>query len=148
MEPNRGLIMKKLDLDTLHLRVYSDSASANNTDLSSQLAFIVLLCDKHNNCNVINFSSHKSRRIVRSVLGGEVYAFEDSFDASYTIKRDLELTLKRPVCLNIFTDSKSLFDIITKCSSTTEKRLLIDIQTVREAYERFEFSDVGFVRTK
>lgn len=148
LDPSRGLKMKKLDLQTLHIKVYSDAAFANNTDLSSQLGFIILLCDKHNNCNVINFSSHKSRRIVRSVLGGKVYAFADSFDASYTIKRDLEAMLNRPVRLKMFTDSKSLFDIITNCSGTTEKRLLIDIKAVREAYEIFDVSDLGFIRSE
>lgn len=146
--PQRGLKMKKLDTNSLHLKVFSDASFANNLDLSSQLGFIILMCDKNDDCNVIYFSSHKSRRIVRSVLGGEIYAFADAFDVAYIIKRDLELILERSVRLQMFTDSKSLFDIITKCSSTTEKRLLIDVKAVREAYEKFEVSDVGFVRTE
>lgn len=48
----------------------------------------------------------------------------------------------------MFTYSKSLFDIITKCSTTTEKRLLIHVKAVREDYEKFELSDVGFVRSE
>lgn len=147
-ERSRGLFMRKLDLNTVHVKVFSDAAFANNTDLSSQLGFICLLCDQNDNCNIINFSSHKSRRIVRSVLGGEVYAFADAFDSAYTLKMDLENILERKISLQMFTDSKSLFDIITKCSGTTEKRLLIDIKAVREAYERFEVSDVGFVRSE
>ena len=46
-----------------------------------------------------------------------------------------------------YSNSKSLFDIITKCSNTAEKRLLIDVKAVREAYENFEVSDVGFLRS-
>lgn len=71
------------------MKVYSDSTYANNSDLSSQLGFVILLSDKFSICNAITFSSHKSRYIVRSVLGGEVYAFAYSFDASYIIKLEL-----------------------------------------------------------
>ena len=47
----------------------------------------------------------------------------------------------------MLTDSKSLFDIITKCCGTTEKRLLIELKDVREAYEKIEISDLAFVRS-
>ena len=77
-----------------------------------------------------------------------MYAFADSFVAAFTIKRELEIILEKGIRLQMFTDCKSLFDIITKCSGTTEKRLLIDIKSVREAYDDFEISDVGFVRSE
>lgn len=62
------------------------------------------------------------------------------------IKHDLERILDRNNPLHMVTDSKSLFDTITKCTSPSEKRLLIDISTIREAYEDYMISDVGFTR--
>ena len=47
----------------------------------------------------------------------------------------------------MLTDSKSLFEVITKSSTTTERRLMIDIKAVREAYGSTLISDVGFVRS-
>ncbi len=44
------------------------------------------------------------------------------------------------------TDSKSLFDVITKCSKKQERRLMIDLQAVRDAYKAHEISNVGFIR--
>lgn len=114
-----GLTMKKLDLPSLHTKVFSDSAFENSVDLSSQLSFIILLCDKFDSWNVVHFSSQKCRQIVRSILDAEVYAFADAFDASYNIK-DLEHILGKTIGLKMFTDSKSLFDIIIKRSGTTE----------------------------
>ena len=55
---------------------------------------------------------------------------------------------KKKIPLSMFTDSKFLFGVIVKCSSTAEKRLLFDVSAVRNAYEDFEISDVGFVRSE
>jgi Reverse transcriptase (RNA-dependent DNA polymerase) len=147
-DPSHSLKFHKLKLKSLRLKVYSDSSFANIEDLTSQLGYIILLTDMTGICNVIHYSSHKSRRVTRSVLGGEVYAFADAFDQAFIIKHDLELLLNQRVPLTILTDSKSLFDVITKSSSTSERRLMIDITAVREAYFKQEISDVGFVRTK
>jgi Reverse transcriptase (RNA-dependent DNA polymerase) len=146
--PSQALKYYKLDKDTLKLKVYADSSFANNDDFTSQLGYIVLLTDKTDRCNIIHYSSHKSRRVTRSVLGGEVYAFADAFDFAFTLKHDLQVMLRQAVPLTILTDSKSLFDVITKSSTISERRLMIDITAVRNAYNAQELSDVGFVRTK
>ncbi len=72
--PTRGLVYRKLDKESVHLRVYSDSSFANNRDGTSQLGFIILLCDYANACNVVHYRSYKSQRVVRSVLGADLYA--------------------------------------------------------------------------
>lgn len=46
----------------------------------------------------------------------------------------------------MFTDSKSLFDVNTKCFSTLEKLLMIDTSAVHEAYRKEEVSYVGFFK--
>lgn len=51
------------------------------------------------------------------------------------------------LALKMFTDSMSFFDVITKNTTTTEKRLMIDVQAVREAYERMEVSDVAWIES-
>eukprot|EP00171_Calliarthron_tuberculosum_P023435 IDg23435t1 len=135
----------KLEKSTLHLRTYADASFATNDDGSSQLGYLILLCDSKNGCHILSYSSRKSRRIVRSIMAGETYAFTDAFDQSYIIKWDLEKILYMNIPLRMFTDSKQLFDVITKASHPTEKRLMIDIASVREAYDEFEISNVGLV---
>lgn len=82
----------------------------------------------------------------RSVLGAETYDFADDIDFAYCAKQDLEAVLERVVPLSMFTDSKSLFDAIAKCSHTQERRLMIDFQSVRDSYATHEISNVGFIR--
>lgn len=146
--PARGLLQQKLDMATLHLRMYADSSFADNEDLSTQLGYIVLICDASNKCNVLHFSSHKSRRVVRSVMGGEAYAMANGMDFTLTLRHDLESMLGNSLAVKMFTDSHCLFDVITKNTITTEKRLMIDIKSVREAYERMEVSDVAWIESK
>ena len=45
----------------------------------------------------------------------------------------------------LFTDSKCLFDTITKLSTVSEKRLLIDIAAIRETYTNGDLSNVAHV---
>jgi len=38
----------------------------------------------------MTYSSRKSKRSVKSIMAGEVYAFAVAFDAAFIIKHDLE----------------------------------------------------------
>jgi hypothetical protein len=74
-------------------------------------------------------------------------AFADVFYAAYSLKHDLQTILKRNVEILTYTDSLSLFDVITQSSTTAEKRLVIDLVVVREAYDRMEIAQLAFLRT-
>lgn len=61
------------------------------------------------------------------------------------LKADLEILLNRRVTLQIYTDSKSLFDVIVKGTATTEIRLMLNVYAARQAYKRNEIADIGLV---
>jgi hypothetical protein len=141
------LLFPKLNLETLKLTVYTDSSYCNNDDLSSQLGYIIFLSDSTGACQPLHFSSHKSKSVTRSVLGGEVMAFADGIDMAIMLKHDIEWMIDRDVPIHAFTDSLSLFDVITRSTSTSEKRLMIDITAAKEAYHEGTIGIIGFVRT-
>ena len=74
-------------------------------------------------------------------------ALADGFDIGFMIKYDLQLLTGNVIPLIIMTDSLSLFDFITKATVTTEKRLMIDLNAVREAYQKHKIMDIGFIRS-
>ena len=131
-----------LDIETLSIAGYSDAAFDNNIDFTSQLGRIVLFADAISNAAPVSFKSYKSRRVTRSVLASEVIAFADLFDEAFTLSSQLEQALKRHMPIHLLTDSKSLFDIISKSSRTSEKRLILDRNATRQAYKAEQISNI------
>ncbi|OSX79162.1 hypothetical protein BU14_0085s0013 [Porphyra umbilicalis] len=83
----QGLNLRYPPLDTtsLRLRAYADASFATNDDHSSQLGYIIMLADASRRVHVLGFSSRKSKRVVRSVMAGEVYALTAAFDEAYIL---------------------------------------------------------------
>lgn len=50
------------------------------------------------------------------------------------------------VLLQLITDSKSLFNVISKGSRTLEIRMMLDIAAAREGFRNKVISDIDFVR--
>eukprot|EP00171_Calliarthron_tuberculosum_P008498 IDg8498t1 len=98
--------------------------------------------------NIIGYRSYKCRRVTRSAMASECHALADAFDYSFMLKFDLESMLQQEIPLQIFTDSRSLFDVIVKATKTSERRLMIDVAACREAYERHEIADIGLIRSE
>lgn len=146
-EPKLGLLVHQLDVNSLYIIAHADSSFANLPDLKSQLGFVILLSDKTGRVNWLHFRSYKCKRIVRSVLGGETHAFVDSFDAAFSIRHDLQKMANINIPLKMVTDSDSLFKVIVQSSTTTERRLMIDIEASREAYRERKIDNMGWIRS-
>ena len=99
--------------------MFIDGSFANTEYLSSQIGFLIFLQDKTGSANLIEYFSRKSRRVVRSVLGSEILAFADAVDVAILLRFDLQKILNRQIDVRILADSSSLFDVITKSSTTT-----------------------------
>ncbi len=103
---------------------------------------------KFRNANVIHYSSWKSPRVVRSSSAAEVYALTTFFDYCLAFAQDLSFILGKEIPVYLITDSKSLFDTVTKLTSITEKRLLIDVSSIRQSYYSSEIRKIGHVRSE
>jgi len=128
--------------------VYADASFASNDNGSFQLGCRILLCDSSGACHVLLYTSAKSRRVVRSIMAGEVYAFAKAFDDAFVIKHDLERNYHQHMPLIMLTDSKQLFDVITRASHPTEKRLMVEIAAAREAHNKHEISNVDLLKSE
>ena len=135
----------KLDMETLRILIYTDSSFNNRTDNRSQLGYIIILSDASNKCSILHYASIKSKRIVRSSMDGETLAFSAGFDAGFILRHDIELMTGMKIPIIMLTDSKSLFDVLTRAKYTTEKRLMVDIAAAREAYNDHVISNIALI---
>lgn len=108
----------------------------------------MLLCDTPNKCHLLDYASKKSRRVVRSIMGGELYVGSDAFNVSRTLLIVMRNALGNSVLRHIFTDSKQVFDVVTSGKHPTERHLAIDVSTVGKAYARREIDCVGLLCDK
>ena len=104
--PEMRLRFWKMDRKSLHLRVYTDAAFGTNEDRTSQIGYLILLCDGKDNAEVLDFSSKKSGRVVRSIMGGEFIAFVDGFDQGWMLRYDPDRIYHQDVPTTMLTDSK------------------------------------------
>jgi hypothetical protein len=80
--------------------------------------------------------------MTRSVLTAELFAMIHDFDVDSILKSILIKMLAIDIFLILITDSKSLYDCLIRLSITIEKRLMIDVMTLRQFYERREITEM------
>lgn len=137
-----------LDRKSLQVRAYAEASFFRNKDLSSQVGYVILLCDATGRSHILGYRSRKCRRVVRSAMAGDVYALSAVLDDAFVLRYDLETLCRRHIPLTIYTDSQQAFDVVTRSSHPTKKRLLIDISGLWESYTRREISSLGLFTTE
>lgn len=81
-------------------------------------------------------------------MGREVYAFADAFDAADIDNSDVERIYQQHLPLIMLTDSLHMLNIVTRASHTTEKPLVIDVASAREACKRIAILNVRFLNSE
>lgn len=72
----------------------------------------------------------------------------DACDASIVLTHDMKKIAVQSTKIKILTDRETLFNAIIFNASTTERRLMIDIETEREGYKEGTSNDVIWIRSE
>lgn len=79
-------------------------------------------------------------------MGAEVIASSDKFDASFTLhSKPRMLNSGQSITLELFTDRKTLFNVILKSTQTSKKRLMLDIMCAKERIKKEEIGSLSFI---
>lgn len=73
-------------------------------------------------------------------------AFADEFNMAYIMEHDLLLINVSFTPLTIFTNSLSLFNVLTDVSATTKTHMKIHLQNVQFCYCKMGIEDVAYIK--
>ncbi|KAJ8905594.1 hypothetical protein NDN08_002100 [Rhodosorus marinus] len=104
--------------------------------------------DDSKNASLMSWRSHKARRVTRSVLGAEVLAFVEAVDEAFILRHLINDLIGLTVPIEMYTDSQSIFATVMKANVPQEKRLVIDLASIRESYRNGIIKRIGFVSSK
>lgn len=110
-----------------------------------QLGCVIRLADERRKGNVVHYGSSRCHRVTRSVMAAEVHALVLAFDFGYIIRDATEQLLDRRIEMEAFVDSRTLFNVVAKNGSTTERRLQIDIMASKKSYPPEELQKIGWI---
>lgn len=83
---------------------------------------------------------------MRSVLNAELQGLLLGFDMGACLKKTYEILFNRDIPLVVYTDSKSLYDdCVIRLGMTLEKRMMIDVMVIRDAYEERELTEIKWI---
>ena len=130
--PNLG------DLRKVHLVALSDASHANLPDgFSSAGGFIIFLVGENGRSCPLAWESKKIRRVVKSTLAAESLAASDAADVAYYLGCLLSEILLGVTDGNVipivsYVDNYSIFENVNSTKNVCEKRLRIDIASLKQ----------------
>jgi hypothetical protein len=122
---NRRLNYVHVDLNAAKIFILADESFANNKNLSSQLAFLVVLAYENHlkssfalTGNIIHWNSIKYKRITRSTLASKVYEMVNEVNIEIAFITTLKIIITRfnqpEIPLVICTNSYFLYECLMK----------------------------------
>ena len=121
------------------IRTYADASFGNMRNGATQGGQILVMESNDpsdERVNILDWTSHKIKRVVRSTFSGETLALIDAMDRSIILRHMLQQMSYGGVSITIYTDCKSLYDHCYAINNNiTEKRLLIDLNQIKQNME-------------
>ena len=135
------LLFPSLDRRFLHIQVFTDGSFNSLPKSGSQGGQIVLLCNNQQNCSMLAWNSSCLKRVTRSTFATETLAMCDGCElALYTASLLTASKLTENPQVILVTDSRSLFEVLGSSKQVSDKRLRLDVGSLREMIERGEFT--------
>ena len=138
---------------SLKLVTFSDASLGNLPDGGTQGGGFIVLMGEQGLFSPLWWQSKRIRRVVKSTLAGETLALTEGIDNSVfiaTLFTELYLGHTDPTWLPIvcITDNKSLCDAIRSHKAVTERRLRMEISSVKEMIENHQIQKILWSGTK
>ena len=132
------------DLKTLRIVVYTDASFNNLPNGGSQGGQVVFLADDNDNSCPLAWKSNRIKRVVKSTLAAETLSFVEGCDMGIFLSKMISEIISgdNSSCIPVscLTDNKSLYDAAHTTKVISDRRLRIEMSSVREMIEREEIA--------
>ena len=137
-----------LQRHSLRLLLFTDASFACTPNLKSRMGFVLVLGDTEGRANILAWGSQVCSRVTRSVMAAELLALVYGFDCAHVVQNSLREILGFDVPIYAHVDSRTVFNTVAKHNSTLEKRLQIDVHSIRQSYRRGEIYSLSWISGK
>lgn len=86
----QNICYKCVDQESLIIKTYGDDYCAWNDDLLLKTVYVILLYGSNGGAHILDYSRTRSKRDFWSMMGAEMYAFDDAFEKALIIRKNLE----------------------------------------------------------
>ena len=131
------ILIRSIDMENPRICVFCDASHGNLIGGASQIGYIVFLHDDQGNCAPLTWVSKKARRVARSTLAAETLSAADAADSAVFLKESLEDVLDTDLPpVTVLVDNKSLHDAVKSTGVISERRLIIELASLREIQDQ------------
>ena len=126
------IILKKTP-ENLRIAVYVDATLASSSNGGSQDGYLIFIVGENRKCSLLNWQSKRIKRVVRSSLSAETLVFCDALDDAIFLQQMVsELLFNKTfiIPIDVYTDNRSLYNILNLTNAVLEKRLRVDIAII------------------
>ena len=116
--------------------------------VSSVGGHLILLVGRNKRSVVIAWSCSKIKRVVKSTLAAEMLSLSEALDHAIYLKqiiRELTAADDANIPIEAFVDNKSVEDAIYSTKSVDDKRLRIDVGSIKEMLRKKEIEKVQWI---
>lgn len=131
-------------MNAIRVVLLPNKSIANDLGLKSQLDCVILMTDKEPKANIAHYGSNRAHRTTRPVIAAEVHALIHAVDVRMNLQDALNEMSNRSIGTEAFVDSQSLLNVVTRHNKTAEKRLKIEIFTLKGSYKIKELKRIGW----
>ena len=136
----------------LKMVTFSDASFGNLSDGGTQGGHFIVLMGENGRFSPLSWQSRRVKRVVRSTLAGETLAMSEGIDnAIFLSTLFSELTagdVIHPAPITCVTDNHSLADALKSTKSVTEKRLRLEISSIKELIHSKQVERILWYKTK
>ena len=120
---------------------WSDGAFANLQDrVSSGAGHVIVLADSHGHCCPLAWNANKVKRVVKSTLASEALALEEAIGHALYLQAIIRELLSEEIDIVCLVDSDNLVKAVNSSREVEDKRLRIDIATIKETIDKDQIS--------